>query len=766
MLKFPDGRWQGVWIWADPSTGSASAGARVTAAFQHHFEVSSVPEHVPARLAAIGRATWWINGVEVGRGPVRSNPRRSVWDDADVSSLLHVGTNSIACLITLDGAATAWSMPLPATTDLARGAVACELHLADDHVISTDTTWRATLLAGWSATPPAGIVSRGWELLDAQSLPAHWATDAAVSQQWPAARARRAFVFGSSGRPNPPSFPVGPLAGRPISRPTPADVPLQQEANQWVGSRVLVGTLVVEVSGPAGATVRFQASERLSESGNPMETTYDPSLTVTTDGTRRIVESIDIFGLSGVTAHPDPEVEVHSVVVRERLHPVTGDNSFSCSDPLLNQIYEVGRRTVSICSLDSYVDCPTREQRAWTGDSVVHQLTDLTSNDDWSLARWHPLMAASPRADGMLPMAVAGDIESNDLSIIPDWALHWVHSVWNLYRYVGDATEIAPLLSIAEGVLRWFVPFLDEHGTPIDVPGWVIIDWSSVYSDGVSATLCGLWGRALLEFAEMAQWLGDSGRAAWADGLHLRLQQGFERLWDAQRNRYVDMLSPDGQFVTASQHGQAAAIVGGLAPHHRFERLVEVMTDEDHLIHATFAHATGPAEPGSETELGGSYLSTGHPSPWWDLERDVVRAQPFFRYVIHDALAEAGRSDLIAPLLRDWQWLLDRCPTSFSETWYGGTLSHGWSSTPTRDLIQRVIGLTPDTPGFTRALVQPNLGDLQFAKATAPTPYGPIHISVTPDGVEVDSPIPARLVWNGVETLLPATRTAPPMSSH
>jgi alpha-L-rhamnosidase len=277
-----------------------------------------------------------------------------------------------------------------------------------------------------------------------------------------------------------------------------------------------------------------------------------------------------------------------------------------------------------------------------------------------------------------------------------------------------------------------------------------------VYSDGVSSTLCGLWGRALLEFAEMAEWLGDNNRATWAQETHARLRTGFERLWDVDRQRYVDMLTPTGQFATASQHGQASAIVGGLAPDERIARLVAVMTNESQLIHTTFAAPDGPADPGSETEIGGMYLAKGHPAPWWDVDHCVVRAQPFFRYVVHDALVQAGRADLIVEQLRDWQWLLDRCPTSFSETWFGGTTSHGWSSTPARDLIQHVIGLTPDAAGFTQALVEPHLGDLTFAEAIAPTPYGPIRIHVSHEtGVEVDSPVPVRVVWDGSETIRP-----------
>src|SRR5205807_7550470 len=138
--------------------------------------------------------------------------------------------------------------------------------------------------------------------------------------------------------------------------------------------------------------------------------------------------------------------------------------------------------------------------------------------------------------------------------------------------------------------------------------------------------------RALIGFAEMAGWHGDAGRQRWALAAHAQLQAGFERLWDERRQRYADSLLEGELRPMASQHAQAAAIVGGLAPASRHARLVEVMTREEDLVHATFSVASGPASPGSEAPVGGDYLRSGQPPPWWDVGRQVVRAQPFFRY--------------------------------------------------------------------------------------------------------------------------------------
>ena len=320
----------------------------------------------------------------------------------------------------------------------------------------------------------------------------------------------------------------------------------------FLADRVVVGTLEVDLEGPPGGTITLQPAELLDVDGAPAPTEHDSAVVVTVDGSARRVETLEAYGLQGLTVSASGGASVRSIAVRERLHPVTGDASFECSDPMLTDLWAVGRRTVSICSLDSYVDCPTREQRAWTGDSVVHQMVDLTTNADWTLARWHPRLTASPRADGMLPMAVAGDIEAVDFTIIPDWALHWVHSVHNLYRYVGDRDEVAALLPVAEGVLRWFEPFRDadglahrrvrlgDHRLGVGVRG-----------RGLGGAVNGLWGRALLELAEMAEWLGDAGRAAWARGAHDRLAAGFERLWDPERarlRRLVDRRAPIGPW--------------------------------------------------------------------------------------------------------------------------------------------------------------------------------------------------------------------------
>jgi hypothetical protein len=378
-------------------------------------------------------------------------------------------------------------------------------------------------------------------------------------------------------------------------------------------------------------------------------------------------------------------------------------------------------------------------------------MVDFTTNPDWTLPLWNLTVGASRRADGMLPMAAGGDLEAANGDFIPDWALHWVHALHNAWRYIGDAAAIAALLPIAEGVLRWFEPYQGPDGLLHDVTGWVIIDWSAVSTSGTSGALNALWARGLCEFAEISGWLGDAHRARWARDRFDRVRVGFEQLWDPERRLYVDHVVGGQQQRPLSQHTNAAAIAAGIVPSERAVSIVDAMCDPERIVQAAWL------APGREATLQGEgnmyagfeYLVGGTPEPWWDTQYQIVAAQPFFRYVVHDAVAAAGQAARIPTLCRDWDALLGPETTTWRETWFGGSHCHGWSSTPTRDLVQYTLGVTPAEPGFGRARVAPSLGDLAHAAGSVPTPAGFLRIEVEPDNLRIDSPIDAVIEFGG-----------------
>ncbi len=780
-------RWRGRWIWhqrpairADTATRPVLADPVDTVAlFRRELPLAADPHRAVGRLWVDGRYVLAVNGTEVARGPVRADPRQAHYDVVDLTGVLRAGTNVLALTARHFGTATSWWTPVPPTYALGAGCVVFEA-LVDDEWIVSDRSWACRPGDAWTPVPvPGDVASLPLESFDAGRHPAGWDVAGFDPSGWNPSVEVAPFHVGASGDPRPPSEPFGML--RPPVRsafpggrqhtappavlravpgaPSEGDPVRQVLADERSGStdpvadvaaatfdlgRIVAGTVVLEVTGAdPGTVIDVAAAEHLDDRGHLAPLGQHAGFRyVCRGGDTERFETFDVLGTRHLhasvrTGGPLPGL---ALSVQDRHRPRPSGASFACSDPLLEDVYATGLRTVDLCALDSYVDCPTREQRAWTGDSVVHQMVDLVANPDWSMARWHPELAASARSDGMLAMAPASDFWADDRTFVPDWALHWVRSLHNLYRYTGDRALLAALLPVAERALRWFDSYLGADGLVHDVSGWVLLDWASVYAAGTSSTLNALWARALEDLAQMAEWSGNAGTAAWARSRYDGVRDGFDAFWDPERSVYVDHLVHGEMRPEAAQHGGAAALAAGLVAQDRTPQVIARLTDRSRLVRHSWVMDTVTA---GGTSDGFVHLATGYPEPSWDALGQMVEAEPFFRYVLHDGLARAGRADLVAGLCRDWEVFLASGETTWPECWVGGTRCHGWSSTPTRDLVVHTVGITPGEPGYATVRVAPALGDLDWARATVPTPHGWVTVEAHADGtVEVDSPVP------------------------
>ena len=67
-------------------------------------------------------------------------------------------------------------------------------------------------------------------------------------------------------------------------------------------------------------------------------------------------------------------------------------------------------------------------------------------------------------------------------------------------------------------------------------------------------------------------------------------------------------------------------------------------------------------------------------------------------YLVHDAVALAGKADQLVEIYGDWSQFLTGGYDTIGEDWRHGTHVHGWSCTPTKDLIFYTLGVTPGEP--------------------------------------------------------------------
>jgi hypothetical protein len=798
---FPEIRWHGNWIWCDPPVWPSLHTAlsappppprETHALFRKTFTHSERPTRVPARITADSRYLLYCNGREVYRGPIRSQPRRLFYDFFDLAPYLNAGENLLALYVKFYGQATAFWMPAPGDFGTVHHPqVVFEARLGTDWLVS-DASWKAHKSTAWDVgrrgDAPVGILDGllPVEVFDAREFPAGWELPGFDDSGWGNACVISGANLTGSISPHPPTNPYGPLYPRPIARlsgerrlpalrivqglagnvdlgqgdpvkwleascslapvgaPETGAVPVTVRVGSGACARIMLdmGRIVIgharfTVRAPAGAVLDFAYTEEpLPPEPGPIA--MHSGTRYTARGASDTFAVYDALGFryAYLLVHGvDGEVTLDDFAVQEDLYPWAAGAEFRCSDEDLNRIFQAGIRTVHLNARDAFTDCPTREQQAWVGDSVVHQMVSLATNTDWRLA-WHYLtLSNSPRSDGILPMTVAGLVEAfNDITI-PDWSLHWVHGVFNLYRFAGDRDKVMELMPSVARVLRWFAPFQNNAGVLENVIEWALVDWSAVSVEGQSSIYTALWARGLQEFAEMAAWLGEDASRQWAERLHAKAKAGFEVFWDDERGSYVDHLVNGQVRPEMSQLGGALAIVSGLAPKERWPRIINTIADKERLVVRTWLMPEG--EPAGAPQLNGSRRFT------WDVHQQIVRAEPFMSYVVHDAIAEAGEADRLTALYRDWSAFLRDGYDTIGEDWKHGTHAHGWSCTPTKDLIFYTLGVVPAEPGYTAVRIAPRLGDLAWVEASVPTPHGLIWVRAEPRQVAFSSPVPA-----------------------
>ena len=806
---FPEIRWHGHWIWAEsPGQPGNPFGSNINlirplahGLFRKVFNLEKVPAHVSARLTADSRYVLYVNGQEAFRGPVRSQPRRMHYDLLDLAPYLKQGENIIAVHVKYYGRPTSFWMPATPNMTLGKtGILVFEADLGDGSWLVSDSTWKTTLSDAWfemsnvETSVAAGVPA---ELFDARRFPLGWQEVGFDDSGWGNAHKIPAIHIGGYARTQPPTDPYGPLFPRTIAKlggalktPVSCKWEIQQgipKSEQAWPARLVLDTLeqpVIQTATnqqlplkldiPTGSTARivldfgvivsgFAGFEIDAPAGSILELVFleDPLKPATGPfgphgGTRYIARGAnDRFQIFDSNGFRYAYILIHNATgtftlkdfwLQENIYPWQGEASFSCDDEALNRIYTAGIRTVALNSHDAFLDCPTREQRAWVGDSVVHQMVHLVTNEDWRLA-WHYLeLANSPRSDGILPMSVAGDIEVGGGVTIPDWALNWVHGVYNRYRFSGDPEAVKALMPSVERVLRWYAPYQTSSGVLKDVVEWNLVDWSSVLNEDTSAILSAMWARGLLEFAEMAAWLEEKSSQRWAENLYQKVKDGFEIFWDETRGSYIDHIKDGVQQPEMSQLAGAVAILARLAPEERWSRIIERITDPKRVVVRSWTGAGGDYSPEKMAkQFQGIY------EPDWDVENEVVSAEPFMSYTVHDAVAMAGLADRLPEIYKRWlEFLVDGYDT-IGECWGWGTHVHGWSCTPTKDMVFYTLGVTPAEPGYTKARIAPRLGSLKWVRGKVPTPHGLIHVEVQPGSVKIDSPVPVLVDLPGQE---------------
>ena len=770
--------------------------------FRRLFTLDVAPAEALVRCTVDGRYQLFVNGVRVGRGPMRCSPLFQRYDTYDIAPHLRAGANVIAALVHVYGVDTAWYETVKGMWAPTFGDGAFWLE-GDAGSVRLDSgrDWRCLESRAWARDTPRMNSGLGFiEVLDARELAPDWHRPGFDDSTWKLARVLHAggggpeaFFGGMETRPFPTLLPrdipdlvetfEAPVAVRWVKGLDPKpDLPVHRrcyrealiDAPCAVDDAALIGGDGVDVRTAPGRDLAI-----LLDFGRLL--TGYPTVTLDAKG-GEMVEIAVAEGLPGEwdDAGPAPDARITP-------HPLLGHDAH-----VARYIARPGLQTFE--------------------------------RFEWSAVRWMQITVRDAEAGLRLtrpgvtfthyPIARDGAFVCSDALLSQLWktgaytlqlCMHdgWVDCPSREQRqWLGDATvenlvghaafgpSVAPLNAAylrqaaqsqrPDGLTQMFAPG-DHARDGLLIPDWTL-QWILNAGDhlaytGDAATIAEIFPAIERAIAWFERHLSPAGLVAdmpywhfmdWAsvgrtgEPLTLNAQYAGALAVAADLAETIDCAGPARRL-----RARAFEVCDALnARHWDEERGVFVdgvdprtgRQDRRVSQHGAAAMALWGQAPAPRLARALSYISdpkrlvftpgppiTNH-AVEFDQEHDVVLANTFYAHFVYSALAEHGlfaraldlMCDKLGPMIRKGSSTLWE---SLEPT---ASLCHGFSASPTWQLTTRMLGVRPTAPGFARARFSPNLANLDWARGAVPTRHGPIGVDLKKDGdrmiAEVQAP--------------------------
>lgn len=485
--------------------------------------------------------------------------------------------------------------------------------------------------------------------------------------------------------------------------------------------RVVTAQIELELEGPAGGAVDVGLAERLVDGyfNNAVEGWFAGRYVMAEGRQTWRIFSWRGFRYARLRFRDCfAPVRVHAARAIQTTYPFEERGAFRSSDQTLNAIFDLCRYTLRLCSHESIMDTPWREQGQWLGDVAAVTLGGIYAcfGETRLPAKFLRQSAATQLPHGLFPNMT--NFPGRTASPLADYSLWWVMALWRHYLYTGEVAWIHDYYPHVLRIAQAFLDQIDAHGLVANMPHRVFVDWAHVDVRGESAVLNALLYGTLDVVADMARLKGDDHVLRRAQEVRTGIRANFvPRLYDPGRRCLADANLDGVLSPSVSEHANAAAILWGLCD-----------------------------EPLAQ-EIVGTLYETG--------EVPHVEAQPFFTTVVLQALDRMGRTDLALCVIRD-RWgarMVARGATSAYEEWtingsrrsgqfrgFMRTVSHAWSAHPAEFLICYLIGLEILEPGCrTTVRLRPRPVPFDY-EVTFPTPRGEIRVTKRGDRIEHQLP--------------------------
>lgn len=765
--------WKGLWIWGSSGTALHHRNEYIYA--RRTFDLPAKPVAAQVRISADNRYQLYVNGQYVCRGPARCEPGHQSYDEIDLVPYLKQGRNCIAALAHHYGESTFQSIHRGGLGFLLDGEIRCQRGKPVE--IHTSKQWKAITAKAYNRRSARYTEQLGFqEVFDAEKAIPEWTRITYDDSRWRALHAYgpaltppfenlepRGIPFereqperfvgitgtfiGQNLKDYETVYDIAELLAAEKHRPTSETIVRNVAAGLKRGRGAMTvrttppgrfhaivldagketcGFLKLDLEARGGEIIDFFFCEHVWQDGSAVIRSADGALAPIANRYRCRAgrQQHRFFAWQGfryvlaVFRNVRKPLKVHQISYDFTSYPVERRGSFECSDPLLNQIWEVGAWTQQLCMHDSYMDCPWREQAQWWGDARIQWRVNMAVFGDHALFKRGIRQGAQSQGSHGLTRGVFPCEEH--MLVLPDYTLVWICSICDYYLYTGDDSPIRDYFDTIVRALAWFENLAGRKKV-LHNPGpgyWLFLDWAPLYKGDCTTTFTLQYIEALQAAIRMAKHLGRTSEANKYGKLAQQVERAAIRMfWDTKKKQFWEgYLREKGKvYRQVAQHGNAYAILTGVQP-----RYHQNMADRIVWIQKNFERLAPDNAGGNQQHAKAKY---------------PIASTFFYAYILQ-ALFNADRgADALAGIRTLWGNMLDNGATTWHESWTHGpetwgnsSACHAWSASPTYHLSEQIGGVAPLAPGFDRVRIAPQMFDLDHAKVRTPTRHGDIEV--------------------------------------
>ncbi len=388
-------------------------------------------------------------------------------------------------------------------------------------------------------------------------------------------------------------------------------------------------------------------------------------------------------------------VNFKAVVAEENVSELTRVGSFSCSDELLNKIYETAAYTIDLCIRRGVIwDGIKRDRLVWIGDIYPELLSLENLTGDLSCVKnsLNFIKSQTPATEWMCGF--------------PMYSMWWVIILREYYRRTGDVAYMQENAQYTKDLLKLFAQYIAEDGTT-HYP-YNFVDWPTQGKEDEIHGVQMINELALEAAKEILSSVNEE--TSFADELLAKLHQQMPA-----PKTYKQIIALKSYVRGEISAEETKTLLDGGAK--------GLSTFMSYFILSAIQKAAG-TEKALEVakEYYGKMLELGATTFWEDFHMEwAENACPITRQ------PKEGEKDIHGDFG-------DFCYLGFRHS-----LCHGWSSGVLPFLIEKILGVTVEEGGK-KVTVKPSLGGLSWAKGEVPVAGGVLKVEVKGDEVKIDAP--------------------------